>query len=192
MGPFLQYANEKKADTIELRVYLGANGSFTIYEDEGDNYNYETGKYATIPITYTDNPRNVIIGQRSGNFSGMGERKIFNIVYVSENSGTGVGISAKYDHRLVYTGENTSVVSVYGLSERIPGAVTLPASVTIMTAGNLITLPNAFFAKKIDLAVYDCSDRILRKVVVRKTAVDAQRDLELPSGVYIVKAGVIR
>jgi len=55
----------KQADTIELRVYPGANGSFTLYEDEGDSYNYETGSYATIPITYTDNPKNLVIGART-------------------------------------------------------------------------------------------------------------------------------
>ena len=48
MGPYLQYANEKPADPIELRVYAGADADFVIYEDENDNYNYEKGSYATI------------------------------------------------------------------------------------------------------------------------------------------------
>jgi alpha-D-xyloside xylohydrolase len=47
-GPYLQYATEKAADPLEIRVYPGADGSFTLYEDEGENYNYETGKYSTI------------------------------------------------------------------------------------------------------------------------------------------------
>jgi alpha-D-xyloside xylohydrolase len=54
MGPFLQYSSEKPADPIELRIYRGADGAFTLYEDEGDNYNYEKGKYATIPISWNE------------------------------------------------------------------------------------------------------------------------------------------
>ncbi len=50
MGPFVQYATEKPADPIELRIYPGADGSFTLYEDENDNYNYEKGVYATIDL----------------------------------------------------------------------------------------------------------------------------------------------
>ena len=51
MGPFMQYATEKPADTLELRIYSGANGQFTLYEDENDNYNYENGQYSIIPLT---------------------------------------------------------------------------------------------------------------------------------------------
>ena len=50
MGPDITYA-DTIANPIELRVYTGADGKFTIYEDEGDNYNYEKGTYATIPIS---------------------------------------------------------------------------------------------------------------------------------------------
>ena len=52
MGPYLQYVAEKPADPIELRVYRGANGAFTLYENEGDNTNYERSLYATIPISW--------------------------------------------------------------------------------------------------------------------------------------------
>ena len=55
---------------------IGKDGAFTIYEDEGDNYNYEISSYATIPITYIDATRNVIIGSREGSFKGMEEKGI--------------------------------------------------------------------------------------------------------------------
>jgi alpha-D-xyloside xylohydrolase len=54
MGPDVEYTTEKPADPIELRVYTGADGDFTLYEDENDNYNYEKGAYATIPIHWND------------------------------------------------------------------------------------------------------------------------------------------
>ncbi len=187
MGPFMQYANEKKTDTIELRCYPGANGSFTIYEDEGDNYNYETGKYALIPITYTDNPRNVIIGTRSGSFTGMDERKVFNIVYVSENHGTGTGVTAVPDHRQVYTGTNTSVVSVEGRAGWNAGKAATPEEVTIRIAGNSLPAEKTFATDKKCIEVYNCSGRLLRKVALTKSTSDVRKDLKLSIGVYVVK-----
>lgn len=83
-GPALQYTTEKKADTILLQVYAGMNGSFTLYEDEGVNYNYEKGKFATIPITYSDKERKLIIGKREGEFDGMLTKRVFAIKYITE------------------------------------------------------------------------------------------------------------
>src|SRR2546429_383885 len=71
LGPDLQYAAEKPADPIELRIYPGADGSFTIYEDEGDTYNYEKGAFATIPIRWDNKSSTLTIGDRTGSFPGM-------------------------------------------------------------------------------------------------------------------------
>ena len=70
MGPFLQYASEKPADPIELRVYRGANGTFTLYEDEGDNYGYEKGVCATIPISWNDKAGTADHWRAQGDVSG--------------------------------------------------------------------------------------------------------------------------
>jgi alpha-D-xyloside xylohydrolase len=187
MGPDIQYANER-ADTIELRIYPGANGSFTIYEDEGDNYNYESGKYATIPITYTDDPQNVIIGEREGSFPGMDDQKVFNIVYVRENHGTGIGITASPDTQIVYTGNPTSVLP--GLLSVSKKTIVM-ANATVRAAGNIIALPGAFKGKTKDLSLYNCSGRLLRKAVVKKNILDVRKDLGLSTGFYIVKAKAI-
>ena len=77
MGPEIEYAAEKPADPIELRVYTGADGSFTLYEDENDNYNYEKGAYATIPIHWDDAKHTLTIGERQGHFPGMLEHAKF-------------------------------------------------------------------------------------------------------------------
>ena len=50
-GPEMEWSDEKPAELINLYVYAGQNGCFQLYEDEGTNYNYEKGKYATIDIT---------------------------------------------------------------------------------------------------------------------------------------------
>jgi alpha-D-xyloside xylohydrolase len=57
-GPKVQYSSEKKWDNLEIRIYEGANGEFTLYEDENDNYNYEKGAYSTITFTWDDAKKN--------------------------------------------------------------------------------------------------------------------------------------
>ena len=80
MGPVMQYVGEKKWDNLELHVYPGADATFTLYEDEGDNYNYEKGVYATIPITWKERTRTLAIGERKGSYPGMLEQRSFTIV----------------------------------------------------------------------------------------------------------------
>ena len=77
MGPDVEYATEKPADPIELRVYPGSNGTFTLYEDENDNYDYEKGVHATIRFDYDDAARKFTIGAREGNFRGCWRRERF-------------------------------------------------------------------------------------------------------------------
>jgi alpha-D-xyloside xylohydrolase len=109
MGPFLQYSSEKPADPIELRVYRGADGKFTFYEDEGDTYNYEKGKYATIPISWNDAKGTLEIGKRSGEFAGMLKEHTFNVVFVSSNHGAGIPVTDKPDAVVHYTGKTVTV-----------------------------------------------------------------------------------
>ena len=85
VGPQIQYSNEKAADKIVLYVYKGKDGRFTLYEDEDNNYNYETGKYANIPFTYNDATGTLTIGERKGQFTGMLKNRTFVIVTVSND-----------------------------------------------------------------------------------------------------------
>ncbi|MCR5131833.1 MAG: glycoside hydrolase family 31 protein [Prevotella sp.] len=76
----MQFANEKKWDNLEIRVYPGADGSFTLYEDEGDNYNYERGKYSEITFRWNDHTRQLTIAPRKGQFEGMLQQRRFTIL----------------------------------------------------------------------------------------------------------------
>ena len=83
-GPEMEWSDEKPAELINLYIYAGQDGSFQLYEDEGTNYNYEKGKYATIDITYDDATRTVSFGARKGQFAGMLKNRQFNIVLISK------------------------------------------------------------------------------------------------------------
>jgi len=109
MGPFLQYATEKKPAELEIRIYEGADGAFTLYEDENDNYNYERGAFATIPLTWNDQSKELVIGERKGSFPGMLQNRVFNIVLVSKNNGTGLALPSKFNKVIKYSGKAVSV-----------------------------------------------------------------------------------
>ena len=80
LGPEMQYVGEKTWQNLEFRVYPGADGSFTLYEDEGDSYNYEKGAYSTITFQWNDKMRTLTIGQRQGDYPGMLKTRQFTIV----------------------------------------------------------------------------------------------------------------
>ena len=84
-GPAMQWSDEKPAELINLYVYGGQDGEFQLYEDEGTNYNYEKGKYATIDIRYDDIHKTVTFGRRQGAFKGMLKERRFNIVYIDKH-----------------------------------------------------------------------------------------------------------
>ncbi len=108
VGPELQYTSEKPADPIELRVYPGADGTFTLYEDEGVNNNYEKGQYATIPISWNEKAHSLTIGARRGSFAGMLQRRTFNVTFVKP--GVGVGLeSTEQSVKITYAGKAVSV-----------------------------------------------------------------------------------
>ena len=80
LGPEMQWVGEKSWEELELRVYPGADASFLLYEDEGDNYNYERGQYATIGMTWDDRQHTLTIGKRQGNYPGMLQQRRFVVV----------------------------------------------------------------------------------------------------------------
>ena len=81
LGPEMQYVGEKAWDTLELRVYPGADGRFVLYEDEGDNYNYEKGMYSVILFSWNDKKHTLTIGARKGEYPGMLQTRTFTVVW---------------------------------------------------------------------------------------------------------------
>ena len=80
LGPEMQYVGEKSWDKLELRVYPGADATFSLYEDEGDNYNYEKGQYTLVPMTWNNKTRTLTVGQRQGQYKGMLQSRQFTVV----------------------------------------------------------------------------------------------------------------
>jgi alpha-D-xyloside xylohydrolase len=99
MGPDVQYASETEWENLELRIYPGADAEFILYEDETDNYNYETGIYSTIPIRWDDSAYRLTVGDRQGEFPGMLKERTFHVVLAGSDRSERI----QYDGKAITT-----------------------------------------------------------------------------------------
>ena len=109
LGPEMEYTGQKAADPITLYVYAGADGHFTLYEDDGVSYGYEQGAFTQIPMTWDDAQRTLTIGAREGSFPGMPAERTFQVVVVSKESPVGVGTVPPNAKTVHYTGEAVAI-----------------------------------------------------------------------------------
>ncbi|HKV78452.1 MAG TPA: TIM-barrel domain-containing protein [Candidatus Sulfotelmatobacter sp.] len=103
MGPLAESVSTK-SDPIDLRIYAGAEANFTLYEDEGDNYDYEHGVYSLIPLHWDDKREELTIGTRVGVFPGMLGHRIFRVMRVNDGHGVGMDLASKPDATIQYDG----------------------------------------------------------------------------------------
>jgi alpha-D-xyloside xylohydrolase len=109
LGPDVEYAAERPADPVELRVYRGADGDFALYEDANDTYDYEKDLYATIAFHWDDAQGTLTIGARKGSFPGMLENRTFRVVFVGEGHGAGIAPTAQPDKVVKYSGKQVAI-----------------------------------------------------------------------------------
>ncbi|MBO6077857.1 MAG: DUF5110 domain-containing protein [Bacteroidaceae bacterium] len=102
IGPDVQYSTEKPWDDLEIRVYAGANGKFSLYEDEFDNYNYENGAFSTIDFSWNDKSRSLTIGTRKGSYDGMIKNRKFRVILIKDGK-------QSEPKTVSYTGKKVSV-----------------------------------------------------------------------------------
>jgi alpha-D-xyloside xylohydrolase len=109
LGPIVQYADESPAAPLELRIYRGADAAFDLYDDEGDNYDYQTGSYSIIPIRWDEAKHTLTIGERTGDFPGSARKRQFNIVWVKPGHGTRLGQETHPEQAINYDGPAVSI-----------------------------------------------------------------------------------
>lgn len=109
MGPDVEYATEKSNKVIELRIYPGADGQFTFYEDENDNYNYEKGEYATFTFTWNNKLKTLSISDTRGDFPGMLRQHSFNVILVNGPHGSGPLNTTAVNKTVNYEGKVISI-----------------------------------------------------------------------------------
>ncbi len=109
IGPTIHYSSEEKTEPLELKVYKGKDGSFLLYEDEGDSYNYEKGDFATIPIHWEDAKNYLVIEERQGSYPGMKNSRELLITVINANTKEDCLTSTCIQKNIVYNGKKTTV-----------------------------------------------------------------------------------
>ena len=97
IGPDVQYSTEKPWDDLEIRIYAGANATFTLYEDGGDGYDYEKGAFSTIDFNWDDHSRTLRIAARKGSFPGMLKSRQFRVTVISGPSASSRSVKTAQD-----------------------------------------------------------------------------------------------
>jgi len=108
-GPEILYTSEKPADPVTLYIYRGADASFMLYEDEGDNMNYVNGAYSLIPLTWNDEEQILTIGTRTGEFQEMLRDRIFNVISVSSDKPVKLDFERAPEKTIQYSGDEVTV-----------------------------------------------------------------------------------
>lgn len=109
VGPEILYSTEKPADPVTLYIYIGANSSFELYEDENVNYHYEQGQHSVIPLQYDEDLHTLTVGDRKGSFTGMLEKRTFRIVWVDADHATGLSMEERPQEVIAYEGKTLAV-----------------------------------------------------------------------------------
>lgn len=109
LGPYLQHTAERPADPLEVRVFAGADGRFTLFEDDGKSRKYQSGASSTIEFVYDDATSTLTVGDRSGSFDGMLRSRTLQIVAVRPGHGTGLEPASSPDQTVTYTGSKLSI-----------------------------------------------------------------------------------
>jgi len=111
LGPEIQYIGEKPTAPLTLQIFTGADGHFTLYEDNGLTNDYEKGAFTEIPLTYTDSTHTLTIGPRQGAFPEMQTTRTFAITVTDPTHPIPFTLTPTSTQTITYTGKPISLVS---------------------------------------------------------------------------------
>ncbi|MBP5681450.1 MAG: DUF5110 domain-containing protein, partial [Bacteroidales bacterium] len=109
LGPVVQYVDQPTAEPIELRIYAGADGEFTLYDDQGSNYDCEKGQYATTRFVWNDKTKTLTLDERKGNFEGMKKEQTFKIRLFVVNGQGNLPYPQTIEKTITYSGKKMKV-----------------------------------------------------------------------------------
>lgn len=66
MGPVKQYVDEPVDAPLSLTIYPGADGAFTLYEDDGKSFAHKQGDFMRLAMTWTEATRRLAVSLAPG------------------------------------------------------------------------------------------------------------------------------
>jgi len=103
VGKVIQHTQQQFMDTLEIRVYTGADARFDLYSDEGDTYHYEQGQYSIVPFEWSEQEQTLTIRKAEGEYKPASSR-VFQLVWIDQASPLGIHAVAEKT-TVVYDGE---------------------------------------------------------------------------------------
>jgi alpha-D-xyloside xylohydrolase len=105
IGPAIQHAGNNSHSPVTLNVYTGADGSFSLYEDDGVSRQYLHGQYSRIPLRWNERAKTLTIGAREGDgYAGMAGSRVINIRWMKVSIPRALDLDGKPDASVTYTG----------------------------------------------------------------------------------------
>lgn len=83
LGPVIQYALETTTDALEIRVYPGADATYTLYEDSGEDNGFEQGEFSLILFHWDELNQQLTIESTKGTFPGMEVKRKLKVVLMT-------------------------------------------------------------------------------------------------------------
>lgn len=108
-GPDVQTTAEQPGGPIVLHVFTGADGRYSLYEDDGLTDGYATGKYARIPVRWDDKSGALTIGARGGGYDGMSTKRSISMRFYSPKSAKAPDFTPNAARTLVYDGRTIRI-----------------------------------------------------------------------------------
>jgi alpha-D-xyloside xylohydrolase len=103
MGPVTQWVDQQRDAPLTIAVYAGANGQFSLYEDDGRSMQYKSGAASRIPMRYDDRKHTLTLGAREGaGWAGMPTTRTIRVKWVVP--GKPVTDAGAFDAEVTYTG----------------------------------------------------------------------------------------
>jgi alpha-D-xyloside xylohydrolase len=104
-GPQIQHTGNDSGSPVTLNVYTGADGSFSLYEDDGTSRDYLHGRYSRIPLKWDEGTKTLVIGAREGaGYAGMAGQRVVNIRWMKPGSPRTLDLDGRPDASVTYDG----------------------------------------------------------------------------------------
>jgi alpha-D-xyloside xylohydrolase len=108
-GPEIQHTGNNSHSPLTLNVYTGADGSFSLYEDDGVSRQYLHGQYSRIPMKWDQRSRTLAIGAREGSYPGMAGKRTIRVRWMKPGVPRALSFDAKADATISYDGRPQTV-----------------------------------------------------------------------------------
>jgi hypothetical protein len=119
LAPYMDYSTQKPLSPLELDVYAGDSGSFSLYEDAGRGFGYQQGQFTRTLLRWNQRRLTLTIGPARGGYPGRLRHRAYELRLIGVGRPRAVLIDGARHRRWSYArGARTLTLSVRPASTR--------------------------------------------------------------------------